>query len=166
MESQLSPNLKLARRSGTPNRTLEQMSNDQLVARYRQILKAQAAPNFIPNRLRAAPDANSRHQRGLLQSERVRIQKLAAARGLDLCAHQIANEICAQFNTPEPRDEREIETGDRVHVTYRDPGSGEIVERDGVVIRLEWSQAVGGIYHTRLDDGRVIYVARRNLKRI
>lgn len=162
MNLQLSSNLKPRR--GKSNRTLEQMSNDQLVARYREILRAQVARNYIPNRLRAAPDAQSRHTHALLQSERVRIQKLAARRGLDLCANQIANEIRAQFTRE--RAERDIETGDKVHVTYRDPASGEIVETNGEVIRLEWSQAVGGIYHTRLDDGRVIYVSRRNLKRI
>lgn len=164
MNLQLSSNLKPRR--GTPTRTLARLTNDQLVARYREILRAQAAPNYLPKHLRAAPDANTRHQGTLLQSERVRIQKLAARRGLDLCANQIANEIRAQFTTPEPRAERDIETGDKVHVTYRDPASGETVETNGEVIRLEWSQAVGGIYHTRLDDGRVIYVSRRNLKRI
>lgn len=149
---------------GTPNRALHAMTDDQLVARYQQIRRAQAAANYLPNRLRAAPTPDARKSSARLQNELNRIRRIAAARALVLPEAQLSAAIRAENATT--RDPRDVETGDRVHVEYRNPGTDEILSSDGDVIRLEWSQNVGGIYHVRLDNGRVVLVSKRNLKRI
>lgn len=155
----------LTKGKGTPTAQLRAMSNDQLVARYETVCSGLAAPNFVPTRLRAPGSTDSRQSHAVLQSERVRIRRIASERGLDLREEQIAAHIQTVHAAGVPAPD-ELKIGDRVHVTYRNPHSTdhEMVESDGEIIKTE-NGRWGLIFITRLSNGQTLPFSKSNLKR-
>lgn len=151
---------------GNPNKVINALTDDQLVAHYRSVRCALAAPNYTPGPMRPAPSNASRTSHSILQSERVRIQRIARERNLTIDEQQINSYIHEAWTTQE-RGESDIRTGDRVHATYRNlnsPGR-EIVNGDGELLGTE-NGINGIIFIVKLDDGQVLHLSKANLKRI
>lgn len=152
------------RKHGTSTAQLRAMTDDELKALHRRVVTAQAAPNYVPQRLRAAPSDASKHADSILKSERARIERVARQRKLDLREKQTAADVHAAYTTSERDPFGQVEKNDPVETEFRNPDTGEIVRGIGVVERIENSN-VGHIYYTRVN-GVLFPLSRRSIKKI
>ncbi len=142
--------------TGTPNKVLQSLPPADLAARYLSLRQATTASNYVPMRLRAAPDPQTQQLRRVQAREITRIQSIARLREIPLPS------LAPKQAAPE---RYEPESGDKVQVEYRNPQTGATEQGMGEIVRLEWSLEVGGIYHTRVN-GSIYQLSRRSILKV
>ena len=144
---------------GISNKALDAMPPAQLQDFYASVCAFNRRENYL-GRARNLSD-RERTIRNVARSAEQRCAAAAQRRGI-IIRKPAQSEYQAFFHrhtTPV----REISAGDTVQVTYRDHATQETVHAQGTVERVEWSQKVGAIYHTRVN-GQLCYLSKFNLK--